>query len=175
MSKDKIKAPAPIAIFWEKKLNFSFDAEIEYYRKLCGLKYKIRLLRKDPKYDVESEYLSYQKWERHILSTINALSVYELKAYSMFLNQEYRNNTVRLNLHQSALIPFTIAIITILPTIFTAVLSEIINKLTLTLLIVGTVIAFYCMTLHIFKDLIFTGKDADASKNFYQRILLTKE
>lgn len=60
MPKNKRNNQAHITEFWEKKLNLNYNAEIEYYRKLCGFKYNNRLLYRNPQYNTKSKCISYQ-------------------------------------------------------------------------------------------------------------------
>lgn len=156
MQRKKRKNQASITDFWEQKLNINYDAEIEYYRKLCGLPYDIMLLRSNSEYDAETEYLSYQKWERHILSTVEGLNFNELETYLRFLNQKYRENNIIITLYHTALIPFAIAISGIVINFFTDNITK----------FIGIIILGY-MSIAKFKDIIISEKQEEIVKNFY--------
>lgn len=163
MPKNKRKKQAPIKEFWEKKLNLKYDAEIEYYRKLCGLMYDNELLSQNDKYDVKSEYLSYQEWKNHILNGVNNLDINKLKEYSRFLNQKCRDNATLFMVYQSILMPYIICIISVAASI---VVSTAINSKQASA--VMCVILFFIFIIAMFKQ-VFTTEE-DITKNFYQDV-----
>ena len=167
MQRNKRKSNAPITEFWEQKLKINFAIEIEYYRKLCGLPYNIKLLQKSPDYDVETDFLSYQKWERHILSIIDGLDANELETYSRFLNQKFRDNNIIITQYHSIFMPYVIAFIGIFLNI---IINNLFGKNSIIISIGIFIAAFYIMSMTIFKDLITSGKEDEVVKNFYHDV-----
>lgn len=167
MQRSKRKNTASIVDFWECKLNVNYEAEIEYYRKLCGYKYKLKRLRNNPKYDTETEYLSYEKWERHILNDISVLNIKELETYYRFLNQKCRENNMIITLRHSILMPFVMAFLTIILDKLINSYIEI-NSLIVSVLII--IIIFLSFAVTIFKDLVTPEKDEEIARNFYQDV-----
>ncbi len=170
MFRSKRKNQAPITKFWEEKLDLDFNAEIEYYRKLCGHSYKRKVLCKnlskspDMQFDLQSQYLSYGKWKIHILNSVNNLSIEELKIYLLFLNQQYRNSSRIFSTYQTVMTPFAIFLLTFISNIFN-IFNDGYDKATL---IISNVL-FYIMVLNVLKN--FFSIDDDINKNFYQDVI----
>ena len=158
MPRDKRKSQAPIVKFWENKLNLNYNAEIEYYRKLCGLKYNNEILCGNIQYNTDSIYLSYQEWNNHILNSTIYLDLDGLKDYSRFLNQRIRDNDITFTLYQSVLMPYIICILSIAASMFNS--NQASDMVAAILFIVFIVFMF---------ERIFT-KDEDITKNFYHDV-----
>lgn len=92
--------------YWEQKTYINFEEEIEKYEKICGLRYKKKVVYTS--YPKESYLVSYNEWKQNIVCTISILDINELEEYSRFLNQKIRDNEVIFNLAQSLIIPFSI-------------------------------------------------------------------
>jgi hypothetical protein len=103
----------PLKEFWERKLNIKYNTEIEYYKKFCGGSYKYEILIKDSNLYNKSENITYYNWKRHILMTIENLSIEELREYSRYLNQQYRNYDTRFTLSQTVFAPLILYFVTI--------------------------------------------------------------
>ncbi len=97
--------------FWEKKLKIKYDIELEHYKKLCGHPYKYKMLINNPDLCSNSGYITYGNWKKHILIKIENLTVNQLKEYSRFLNQQYRNRESKLISFRTLLIPYVICVI----------------------------------------------------------------
>lgn len=166
MQINKRKNNAPITDFWEQKLKINYDAEIEYYRKLCGLSYNIKLLQENPEYDAETDYLSYPKWERHILSGVAGLNANELETYTRFLNQKCRDNYIIITLYHSALLPYAIAFIGI----FLNIILNLFPDINIYTSIILFIILFFSISGTIYIDLITAGKEEEVVKNFYHDV-----
>ena len=92
--------------YWEEKLHIKYNEELEKYKKICGLRYKKKLVRIS--YSLKYTLITYEEWKQNIICETSILDINELKEYSRFLNQKMRDNEVTFNLSQTLLIPFTI-------------------------------------------------------------------
>lgn len=75
--------------YWETKLNINYNNEFEEYKKLCGYKYKEKLIKST--YIKGSELIFCHQWKEHIESMIDKLNICELYDYSRFFNQKSRD------------------------------------------------------------------------------------
>ncbi len=110
--------------YWETKLGISYKLEFEIYKKLCGKRYKKKLI---CAYFLDvSSLFSYVEWKQNLLCIISNLDIKELEEYSGFLNQQYRNEEIQFNSFQSLLIPYAICLISggLLSPVFSMLLSD---------------------------------------------------
>lgn len=92
--------------YWEQKVHINYEEEIEKYKKVCGLRYKKKVVYTS--YTKEANLISYNEWKQNVMCAISILDINELKEYSRFLNQKVRDCDVSFNLSQSLIIPFCI-------------------------------------------------------------------
>lgn len=155
MSKKKTK-PA-LQVYWEEKLCINYEEEFDQYKKLCNiLPLKENLFKRKNK--TQQRYDTYSGWKFYILHSIDELNLKELKEYSRYLNQKYRENDVQFGLSQTLLYPFTICILS--PTI-----SYLLDDLNNT----GNILFFVCfmvLVILIFYDLVGT-REEPIYKHFY--------
>lgn len=157
----KNKKTVSLKEFWERKLNVKYDIEIEYYKKFCGVSYKYKELLKNPELYNDSEDITYNNWKRHILKTIEKLSIKELKEYSRFLNQENRNRNIAFSFWQSLIIPYIVMMISVYFTIIVPIFegyNEVANSF--------IIIAWFLVVILVFRKLLVNVIELK-TQNFY--------
>lgn len=105
------KKKAPLMEYWECKLHINYDAEFEYYKKLCGLDYDNKLLYKYKLGNFDYKIMLYKEWENHIANIVSELDIDYLEEYSRFLNQQSREKETKFQLSQSLFIPIILLIL----------------------------------------------------------------
>lgn len=151
----KRKVDPKLQEYWERRLDIKYNVEIEYYKKLCGIEYDSKVLRKNEKCD-NTNLISYESWKNKVLSSIKNLSSGELIEYSRFLNQCERSNESKYGMSQTLLIPFVIFLLGV----GANVLNLLVDPIIAILLFVGLIV-------YIFGELLST-KEESIKKYFYQ-------
>ncbi|MCM1500317.1 MAG: hypothetical protein NC124_17795 [Clostridium sp.] len=155
----KRKVDPKLQEYWERRLDIKYNVEIEYYKKLCGIEYDSKVLRKNEKCD-NTNLISYESWKNKVLSSIKNLSSGELIEYSRFLNQCERSNESKYGISQTLLIPFAIFLLGVGANVFNS-LVDLGNTTIITILL------FVGLIVYIFGKLLST-KEESIKKYFYQ-------
>ncbi|MDE5539058.1 MAG: hypothetical protein K2J20_01055 [Bacilli bacterium] len=151
--------------FWERKLNIKYDIEIEYYKRFCGVSYKYKLLLKNTDLYNASEDITYDNWKKHILKTIENLSIKELREYSRFLNQENVSRNFAFGFWQSLIIPYIVMMISTYTTMAVPIFGNYYNEVAYSFFIIMWLLGIIL----IFKKLLGSIIESK-TQNFYQDI-----
>ncbi len=95
--------------YWEGKLDINYDAELQYYKNLCGISDENKHSNKI--HDENCNVLLYRDWKNHISTQIESVDINLLKEYSRFLNQKYRDSDIHFASMQTVLIPYIICLV----------------------------------------------------------------
>lgn len=166
------KKKVEIEKYWERRLGLKYSEELEYYNRLCGKEYNHDMLRKNSKYNIDSNFSAYKQWRNYILTSIENVDLHELEEYSKFLNQQVRDNENMFTLSQTILIPFIVCLVS---NVFSFAFGVYVNSNTFKsllniILFPVCFVTFLWFILYAFKATIIPTKSAISCKYFYQDI-----
>ena len=93
--------------YWEVKLDFRKEEELQRYKILCNDDYS----RKDKKCNVKPIYRTYTDWERYIQEKLSKLTIEELKEFQKYVNLKRTCEQSVSKIQNNFLLPFLIAVI----------------------------------------------------------------